>query len=254
MIRRELAKDPKLATESWDRFLPQFRKRHLKTSEKTAKKNAAGVNGSSGATGSNNIAVGSGIGAETSKKPAKKVYTPFPPAQLPRKVRRSYSLYRLPFLNMCVSSRWTCNLSLESISWQPMRKKRGRLNEGSRRYVMQFVCLSDRFLIKIFTSQQSETTAKRREERAAPFVAPVEKAELTVEEKRQRKRKTVTIDVGDVGEQEDKEDRKEKKKRRKQNTLEMEKEMEAEEPDAVEKSRKKKKKHSGSPIVSRVSD
>ena len=86
MIRRELAKDPKLATESWDRFLPQFRKRHLKTSEKTAKKNerleekkeawkAAGMS-------TEEIA--------KKEKPAKKVYTPFPPAQQPRKA--SFSL------------------------------------------------------------------------------------------------------------------------------------------------------------------
>lgn len=91
MIRRELAKDPKLATESWDRFLPQFRKRHLKTSEKTAKKNA--IAGGSG-TGANSVAVGvngenaesGGSTSKTKKPPAKKVYTPFPPAQLPRKV------------------------------------------------------------------------------------------------------------------------------------------------------------------------
>ncbi|KAF4616152.1 hypothetical protein D9613_011448 [Agrocybe pediades] len=145
MIRRELAKDPKLANESWDRFLPQFRKRHLKTSEKTAKKNeklehklearkAAGIETT----------------AEELKKEVaakKKVYTPFPPAQLPRK--------------------------------------------------------------------QAETTEKRRAERAEAFVAPVETAAPTVEEKRKHKKRSAA---------------------------ELEAEMDAEEPEGIEKSKKKKKK------------
>lgn len=83
MIRRELAKDPKLATESWDRFLPQFRKRHLTTSEKTAKKNEK-------ITHKVEAQKAAGIPEEEiakNVKPGKKVYTPFPPAQLPRKVR-----------------------------------------------------------------------------------------------------------------------------------------------------------------------
>ena len=81
MIRRELAKDPKLATESWDRFLPQFRKRHLKTSEKTAKKNER-------LEGKKEAWKAAGMSTEEiakKEKPAKKVYTPFPPAQQPRK-------------------------------------------------------------------------------------------------------------------------------------------------------------------------
>ena len=63
MIKRELAKDPTLANESWDRFLPKFervrrkKKRNEEDEEETKK-----------------------------KKREKKKYTPFPPAQPPSKV------------------------------------------------------------------------------------------------------------------------------------------------------------------------
>lgn len=58
MIKRELAKDPTLATESWDRFLPNFKKRTL--SKRRVPRNI------------------------TDK--SKKVYTPFPPPQEKSKI------------------------------------------------------------------------------------------------------------------------------------------------------------------------
>lgn len=66
MIKRELAKDPKLVNESWDRFLPKFGKR------KEKRKQATGIEG-----------------PPAKKKKVqieKKVYTPFPPPQQPSKV------------------------------------------------------------------------------------------------------------------------------------------------------------------------
>ena len=81
MVRRDLAKDPKLANETWDRFLPQFRKRHLKTSEKTTRKNAKVA-----AKGAARKEAGLESVPANKEKSPKKVYTPFPPPQQPRKV------------------------------------------------------------------------------------------------------------------------------------------------------------------------
>ncbi|CAI9099311.1 OLC1v1036106C1 [Oldenlandia corymbosa var. corymbosa] len=54
MLRRELAKDPALANENWDRFLPTFKKKNVKQKKVKSKE--------------------------------KKPYTPFPPPQQPSKV------------------------------------------------------------------------------------------------------------------------------------------------------------------------
>ncbi|KAG8077718.1 hypothetical protein GUJ93_ZPchr0007g4150 [Zizania palustris] len=54
LIKRELAKNPALAHESWDRFLPKFKKKNVKQKKPTTKE--------------------------------KKPYTPFPPPQQPSKI------------------------------------------------------------------------------------------------------------------------------------------------------------------------
>ena len=131
MIRRELAKDPKLATESWDRFLPQFRKRHLKTSEKTAKKNEKITQ---------KVEARKAAGLETTveeltRKEAtkKKVYTPFPPAQLPRKVRELVLIFAR-FLTPSLF-RSICNWNQENISSKLQIKKPERLRGENKRYI-----------------------------------------------------------------------------------------------------------------------
>jgi ribosomal RNA assembly protein len=143
MIRRELAKDPKLANESWDRFLPQFRKRHLKTSEKTAKKNEKI---SSKIEAQKNAGVPE---EEIAKniKPIKKVYTPFPPAQQPRKV----------------------DLQLESGEYFLRAHEKTEREKAKQK------------------QKQEETTAQRRAQRAEAFVAPQEVAAPTVDERRRKR-------------------------------------------------------------------
>ena len=72
MIMRELEKDPKLESESWDRFLPTFKKKNVqrRTPHQLMEEKQK-------------------VGSEKSAAPGpkkKKTYTPFPPAQQPSKI------------------------------------------------------------------------------------------------------------------------------------------------------------------------
>lgn len=105
MIKRELAKRPELAEEDWSRFLPMFKKRNV--ARKKPKK---------------------------AKAKEKKVYTPFPPAQLPRKV----------------------DLEIESGEYFLSKKEKEVKKLQERR------------------QEQAEKQAQKEEERAKDYVAPEE--------------------------------------------------------------------------------
>jgi ribosomal RNA assembly protein len=170
MIRRELAKDPKLAGESWDRFLPrtsghaqprdhtdlpEFQKKHLKTSEKTAKKNEK-LAGRQSDFNPNSIPVHQQSQAQASSSapvpapaPKKKSYTPFPPPQQPSKL----------------------DMQLASGEYFLKPQDKERIEKKQKQQ-----------------SQKDKAEAKKavREE---DFIAPPETRELTVKEKKEHKRK-----------------------------------------------------------------
>ncbi|TKY84819.1 hypothetical protein EX895_005899 [Sporisorium graminicola] len=73
MIKRELAKDPKLAEENWERFLPKFKKQNQKKKPST---DAAATGGEAAAAPA----------AQKKAKAKAKTYTPFPPPQQPSKI------------------------------------------------------------------------------------------------------------------------------------------------------------------------
>ncbi len=159
MIKRELAKDPKLATENWERFLPKFRKRR----ETKRKAQDADYNDNPTTSSSNLIPLG-GAAPEPSAAPAedkkakdgkkkeKKAFTPFPPPQMPSKI----------------------DLQLESGEYFLKAGQKQAREEERRR------------------QKQAAVTEARREERGKAFVAPEEKEARAVVgatgEKKKRKR------------------------------------------------------------------
>ncbi|ODO03057.1 hypothetical protein I350_05902 [Cryptococcus amylolentus CBS 6273] len=155
MIRRELAKDPKLAEENWERFLPKFQKKHLKTSEKTAKKNAAlerpADNANSNLTplGAASTSSAPTPAPAAKEKPKKKIYTPFPPPQQPSKL----------------------DLQLASGEYFLKPKEKEQIEKRKK------------------LEKQQEVSEEKRVQREEAFIAPEEKKEDAVEERRQKRRK-----------------------------------------------------------------
>jgi len=95
MIKQELAKDPKLKNESWDRFLPKFKSKNLSKRYKPHKVRAT------------------------------KPYTPFPPPQPLSKVY--FYSYNLFILLLFQKFRLIKNLKVENILLKKLnvvRKKR----------------------------------------------------------------------------------------------------------------------------------
>ncbi|GAA5869475.1 hypothetical protein JCM16303_000483 [Sporobolomyces ruberrimus] len=156
MIKRELAKDPKLAEENWERFLPKFRRRREKK-----KGGAGGENGGydAGPSGSNAVPVDGDASAVDGQPPTKKqkkdkekkVYTPFPPAQLPSKI----------------------DLQLESGEYFLKPREKQQKEEERRK------------------AKQAAAVSARQEERAKAFVAPEEMSRAAVgsEDKKEKKKR-----------------------------------------------------------------
>lgn len=87
MIKRELAKNPDLADEDWNRFLPQFRKRNVARKKPMSKtKEIEQIQMVKKVVDGKEVEVEETVKITVEKKSQKKVYTPFPPAQTQSKV------------------------------------------------------------------------------------------------------------------------------------------------------------------------
>ncbi|CAD6958506.1 unnamed protein product [Tilletia laevis] len=194
------------ANESWDRFLPKFKKRNVKSKKPAASDGPAsgsnsapvGSGSGSGGGGYGDVANGNDASAEDGGqlKKKKKVYTPFPPAQMPRKI----------------------DLQMESGEYFLKPRERQQAEDDRKR------------------KSQEANAVRREEERAKAYIPPEEPtrtartddADNGEEKKKKKKRKREEgEEVGDTSGVEV--EKKEKKKKHK-------------EKDGEETKKKKKKK------------
>ncbi|KAN0065177.1 ribosomal RNA assembly protein krr1 [Thecaphora frezii] len=179
MIKRELAKDPKLAHESWDRFLPKFKKRNVKSKKPSSSSSGPQTSGSNDTPLGTRPSTTDGTPATaaagaTEKK--KKTYTPFPPPQQPRKV----------------------DLQLESGEYFLKPQERERAEKQKK--------------LEKKLEKQAEVAVQRQREREARFQPPKEAA---AGKDKDRKRKRDEEEGKDEGKKEKKEKEKKEKKEKK---------------------------------------
>jgi len=140
MIKRELAKDPTLAKENWDRFLPKFKKQNQKSkpSKEKEKETTVDAKEPKAEREKRSRENNQEQDKEKKKKKEKKVYTPFPPPQTPRKI------------------------DLEIESGEYFIKKEEREQQKEREKMQQK------------KEKQMEVTQQKKAERAKSFIAPKE--------------------------------------------------------------------------------
>ncbi|KAL6947419.1 ribosomal RNA assembly protein krr1 [Hanseniaspora vineae] len=150
MIKRELAKKPELAEEDWSRFLPMFKKRNV------ARKKPKNIK-------------------DKKISDEKKVYTPFPPAQTPRKI----------------------DLEIESGEYFLSKKEKELKKVNERK------------------EKQEERQLEREAERAKDYVAPEEEEYKSSLKKSKSDKKKSKKRSSSENEEDDKKDKSEKKHKKK---------------------------------------